>query len=254
MNNLEKDKFIFDYLEGNLNESQKGLFEELVANDKEFGKEVEMWKSSFYNKDAPVYHFPAKKMLAPQMTWLKYFFLGSAVTVLGVLAYQKIQTSQKNEELTQQITQLKHELNNSVQSNSLGSELFTKDSDNEKFVLQNQYVKSTQKPNSKSPFASQDLSQISNQTTESLTFVEELIHVPDFTPVSGASTILSPTSTPEQNAQVPSLVNKTDSADNSEQSKNKTVTKQNTAKHKAPIVKWKDIQKAFKNQRVVPMK
>lgn len=82
MNNMDKENFIFNYLEGNLNHSEKGLFDEMMDQDPEFAQEVSLWKSSYFQKSNGTLVYPKSSNLLPK-PYLKWVGLTLGTSVLG---------------------------------------------------------------------------------------------------------------------------------------------------------------------------
>lgn len=86
MNNLQRDQFIFNYLEGNLNKSEQALFEELVETDTDFKQEVSKWDKSYVLQSMPKEVFALKTSLQFHKVWIKYY-VAASVLAIAVLSF-----------------------------------------------------------------------------------------------------------------------------------------------------------------------
>jgi hypothetical protein len=113
MNKLQQDEFIFNYLEGNLNNSQKELFEEILTTDYSFKADFELWKKTYELKNTSKDKFSNKAILEPKRALYKYYFVSSliALTALSYLAFKNFEN--KNTTSIQYKTKLIYS-NNSI--------------------------------------------------------------------------------------------------------------------------------------------
>ena len=83
MNRDLQDKYIFDYLEGNLSPKEEALFHDLVAEDPQFKSEFLSWKDTYYNIDTPTETYSKKSTLKKKTFLSRNVLLG---TLFGGLA------------------------------------------------------------------------------------------------------------------------------------------------------------------------
>ena len=108
MNNLEQDYFIFNYLEGNLGESEHDLCEELIDTDIDFKNKVEQMKSSYFLKSQPTGILPNKQNLIPKKIW-PYWLTGIVVLTFAFYHHSSINTLLlRTEQLEQKLEQSQH--------------------------------------------------------------------------------------------------------------------------------------------------
>jgi len=98
MNNIDRENFIFNYLEGNLNTSEHELCEELINTDPAFKEEVEAWKPSFYQKNQPTLAFPIGKSLIPKST-AKYWWITGTIAAITFICFQYHKLNIRTEKL-----------------------------------------------------------------------------------------------------------------------------------------------------------
>jgi len=105
MNKMDQDNFIFNYLEGNLTDSEKSLCEELIQTDADFKSQVKLWESSYYNKDQEPLTLTSKAQLAPK-SMFKYWVLTVAAIFSTVLVYQYISLDERTKKLEDKIDEI----------------------------------------------------------------------------------------------------------------------------------------------------
>lgn len=111
MNKEIQDKYILDYLEGNLSQSEQNLFIELVSSDSAFKTEYLKWRSTFFLKEQSVIPFKNKPSL--KRAWYQGLVLPTTIALLvslgglGVWSFYNNQSEIIHKTVTKQV--VKHD-------------------------------------------------------------------------------------------------------------------------------------------------